>query len=394
VTKKAKVRTEAESARSRRRALWVIATGVAVIAVAAGALLWLRLAGEPEAEIAARPETEAVAKSPLAEIATAIGVDEDQCDHDALRSEDARIGGTPRGKSPVANPRGGFSLKFKDEVNPYTLMSTFVLPGERLEIEAVFTDQPSKLEATAEEGQLERLAADRWRWTAPATAGHYCIRVRDAAGDGSSCLNAFVMVPYRGEATVNGYPIGQYQRQPLRGMAAYLMPVGLVEVDEESLGTWVSPHFQLGQFLCKQGGGFPKYVVLRTRLLLKLEMVLERLRERDVETDALFVMSGCRTPHYNASIGNTTKYSRHSYGDAADVFVDRDGNGRMDDINGDGKTDLADALVIYGMLDELSADSWYQQFEGGLGLYPPNPRFGPMVHTDTRGGKVRWKGAG
>ena len=388
------MRTEAESARSRRRALWVIAVGVAVIAVAAGALLWLRLAGEQEAEIAERPETEAVAQSPLAEIATAIGVDEDQCDHDALRSEDARIGGTPRGKSPVANPRGGFSLKFKDEVSPYTLMSAFVLPGERVEIEAVFTDQPSKLEAKAEEGQLERLAADRWRWTAPDVAGQHCIQVRDLASGKSTCLNAFVMVPYHGEPTIHGYAIGHYQEKPLHDLPAYTMPAGLIEVTEKNLGTWVSPHFQLAQFLCKQGGGFPQYLVLRTRLLLKLEMVLERLRERDVEADDLFVMSGYRTPHYNAAIGNTTKYSRHSYGDAADVFVDNDGNGRMDDINGDGKSDLADALVIYGMLDELSADSWYQQFEGGLGLYPPNPRFGPMVHMDTRGGKVRWKGAG
>ena len=391
----ARERTEKESSRSRRHALWVIATAAVVFAVAAGALLWLRLAGTEQAIVAERPETEAVAQSPLAEIATAIGVDEDHCDRDTVRGKDARIGGTPQGESPVDNPRGAFSLKFKDEVNPYTLMSTFVLPGEKLEIEAVFTDQPTKLEATAEEGELEQLAADRWRWTAPAEPGHHCISVRDtAAGGRSSCLNAFVMVPYQGEAAINGYSIGQYQRQPLRGMASYMMPAGLVEVDEENLGTWVSPHFQLGQFLCKQGSGFPKYVVLRTRLLLKLEMVLERLRERGVDTDALFVMSGYRTPHYNASIGNTTKYSRHSYGDAADVFVDKDGDGRMDDINGDGKSDLADALVIYGMLDELSADSWYQQFEGGLGLYPPNPRFGPMVHMDTRGGKVRWKGAG
>lgn len=386
--------TKPEVARSRTRALWVIAVGVAVIAVAAGALLWLRLAGKQEAEIAERPETEAVAQSPLAEIATAIGVDEDQCDRDEIRSKDARIGGTPHGKSPVTNPRGSFSLKFKDEVSPYTLMSAFVLPGERVEIEAVFTDQPTKLEAKAEEGQLERLAADRWRWTAPNAPGQHCILVKDVAGGGSTCLNAFVMVPYHGEEKVNGYAIGHYQEKPLHDLPAYLMPAGLIEVTEKDLGTWVSPHFQLAQFLCKQGGGFPKYILLRTRLLLKLEMVLERLRERGVETDALFVMSGYRTPYYNASIGNTTKYSRHSYGDAADVFVDKDGNGRMDDINGDGKSDLADALVIYGMLDELSADSWYQQFEGGLGLYPPNPRFGPMVHMDTRGGKVRWKGAG
>ena len=79
-------------------------------------------------------------------------------------------------------------------------------------------------------------------------------------------------------------------------------------------------------------------------------------------------------------------------GDAADVFVDRDDDGRMDDISGDGKVDLDDALLIYGMVEGLSNETWFQPFEGGLGIYPPNPRFGPMVHVDTRGSKTRWKG--
>ena len=200
-------KTEREGARSRRRALWVIAVGVAVIAVAAGALLWLRLAGAQQAEIADRPETEAVAESPLAEIATAIGVDEDHCDRDTVRGKDARIGGTPQGESPVANPRGAFSLKFKDEVNPYSLMSTFVLPGEALEVEAVFTEQPSKLVAVLdgrESDQLVQLAGDRWRFTAPQEPGVHCLSVRDERSGKGTCLNVFVMVPYHGEDTVDG----------------------------------------------------------------------------------------------------------------------------------------------------------------------------------------------
>ena len=56
------------------------------------------------------------------------------------------------------------------------------------------------------------------------------------------------------------------------------------------------------------------------------------------------VMSGFRTPRYNHSGGNTAgraNLSRHMYGDAADVFVDNDRNGSMDDINGDGRVDTA-----------------------------------------------------
>ena len=47
-------------------------------------------------------------------------------------------------------------------------------------------------------------------------------------------------------------------------------------------------------------------------------------------------MSGYRTPFYNRSIGNQTRFSRHVYGDAADIYADDDGDGKMDDLDGDG----------------------------------------------------------
>jgi hypothetical protein len=381
--------------RTRRPLLWVIAVSLLLLALAAAGLLWLRLADrgdDPMVDSVADTVAAGVAASPLGEIATAVALDEDDCGRDFLRAPPGGITGNPGGKSPVTNPRGRFALKFKDEVSPYSLMSTFVLPGEAVEIEAVFTDPPVALEATVEAGELQRLGPDRWRWTAPQEAGVHCLSVREGGAADGTCLNLFVMVPYAGEEEVNGYRIGQYQRTPLGGQAAYAMPQGLIEVTRETLGTWVSPHFQLSQFLGKQESGYPKYLVLRTRLLLKLESVLEELQKRGVASDSLYVMSGYRTPHYNAAIGNRTKYSRHSYGDAADVFVDRDGDGRMDDIDRDGRADLGDALLIYGMVEELARATWFQPFEGGLGIYPPNPRFGPMVHLDTRGTKTRWKG--
>ena len=378
----------------RRLLLWVIAISLVVIAVASAALLWLRVAGDDVETASGKPAVETAAEeSPLVELATAVGIDEDDCGRDVLYAAKGGITGNAEGESPVAAaPRAPFSLKFKDEVSPYRLISTFVLPGEQLEVEAVFTDQPIALEAAVETGELVQLRPDRWRWTAPQEPGVHCLSVREKGAKEGTCLNTFVMAPYKGEEELNGYRIGQYQRTPLKGQAAYAMPAGLVEVTRANLGTWVSPHFRLAQFVGKQESGFPKYLVLRTRLLLKLESVLEELGQRGIHGDTLYVMSGYRTPFYNAAIGNTTKYSRHSYGDAADVFVDRDGNGRMDDINGDGKSNLSDALLIYGMVETLSAETWFGPFEGGLGIYPPNPRFGPMVHMDTRGTKTRWKG--
>ena len=55
----------------------------------------------------------------------------------------------------------------------------------------------------------------------------------------------------RGEY-LNGYRIGSYPAQALRGLAIYRPPVGFVEVTRENENTFVSPHFQLKQFLCKR----------------------------------------------------------------------------------------------------------------------------------------------
>ena len=44
-------------------------------------------------------------------------------------------------------------------------------------------------------------------------------------------------------------------------------------------------------------------------------------------------MSGFRTPQYNAGGGNTggrAGLSRHMYGDASDIFIDNDGNERVE----------------------------------------------------------------
>ena len=38
------------------------------------------------------------------------------------------------------------------------------------------------------------------------------------------------------------------------GDPAYNRPRGFIEVTRENLGTWVSPHFRLAQFVCKPCG--------------------------------------------------------------------------------------------------------------------------------------------
>jgi hypothetical protein len=301
----------------------------------------------------------------------------------AAGSSDSLESGTARGSDSFesAAARGpNFALKFGDEVSPLPLVSTSVMPGAELELEAVLTEEPVRFEATADGGRLERRAADRWRWQAPSQPGTYLLGVHEAVSRTTAQLRLFVMRPYAGEETFDGYRIGTYP--------AGRAPPGFIRVDEDMLELPVSPLFRLGPFLAKQEGTFPKYLVLRTRLLLALEAIASGLREKGGAQ--LAVMSGYRTPHYNAAIGNRTTTSRHLFGDAADIYVDRDGDGRMDDLDGDGRVSDADAQLLYRWIEEMSAQPWYKPFVGGLALYPTAPHRGPFVHVDVRGQSVRW----
>ena len=93
-------------------------------------------------------------------------------------------------------------------------------------------------------------------------------------------------------------------------------------------------------------------------------------------------MSGYRTPAYNRALGNVP-YSRHEWGSAADIFIDEDHDGRMDDLNGDGRSDYRDAELIYNLFQTAGV-------EGGMGKYRRTEGHGPFVHDDVRDRRARW----
>ncbi len=281
-------------------------------------------------------------------------------------------------------------MQFKEEVSPFPVLAMFVMPGEQVPLEAVLTDSTVRYTAEAGGGRLARLGKSKWRWTAPEEKGLYPLWVRDSASGETVTLNAFVLVPMPTAATIREFMVGRYEQRALRGNPSYARPAGFIEVTEANQGTLVAPHFTIGQFVSKQSGGYPKYLVLRERLLLKLEMLLEEIRSAGIPANTFRILSGYRTPFYNRSIGNETRYSRHVYGDAADIYVDDDGDGTMDDLNGDGQTTLDDARALGELIEGLSQKSWYQPFEGGLGLYQANRAHGPFVHVDVRGHPARW----
>ncbi len=175
---------------------------------------------------------------------------------------------------------------------------------------------------------------------------------------------------------------------------AYGNPAGFIEVTPENADTPVSEHFKLRDFLTHdQPNVWPKYLVLRPQLVDKLELVLSDLEAHGFDVHGVKVMSGFRTPQYNATGGNTggrANLSRHMYGDASDIFIDNDGNGQMDDLNHDGRISIDDARVIAQAVDRVEAA--HPEMVGGAGVYTAAPGHGPFIHIDTRGYRARWSG--
>lgn len=259
-----------------------------------------------------------------------------------------------------------------------------ILPGQGMRVE-VRGEGEGLLRYQA--GEVMAIGAGAWRWVAPARPGIYALRVSVRAD--TVDLTALVMHPATEvhDGALNGYRIGKYQGKPLRGDPAYVRPEGFVEVGKDDRDVLVSPHFVLGDFLCKQPGE-PRYVALSVPLLGKLEAIAEALESRGVAPGSLRVMSGYRTPAYNAAIGNKTVYSRHLWGDAADIYVDADGDGGMDDLNGDGRSTVADARLLARWIEALGSRPEWRP--GGLAAYRANPAHGPFVHVDARGTRARW----
>ena len=170
------------------------------------------------------------------------------------------------------------------------------------------------------------------------------------------------------------------------------LPVGFIQVTPDNDDLPISAHFRLGDFLTKnQVDVWPKMLVLREPLIDKLELVIDELRASGVHVAHLQVMSGFRTPAYNAlgvGRGGRAQDSRHQYGDAADVFVDNDHDGRMDDLDGDGRITVRDADVIVRAAERVEAR--VPALVGGIGRYRATAAHGPFVHIDVRGRRARW----
>jgi hypothetical protein len=193
-------------------------------------------------------------------------------------------------------------------------------------------------------------------------------------------------------AWLNGYRLGYWPQEKGRLRSeAYRNPDGFIEVTAENEDTRVSEHFRLRDFVSHgQTEVWPKYVVLREPLLDKLELVIEDLNDHGVNAEGMRIRSGFRTPAHNQAVRGegSARDSRHQFGDAADVFIDAEGNGKESDLNGDGKVNFADVKLILDAVERVEAR--YPELVGGTGLYAYYGRSGPFVHIDVRGTRARW----
>ena len=273
-------------------------------------------------------------------------------------------------------------------VIPYSEFAIYVMPQSPISVG--FLDATGDADVTFA-GQTSALASSEL--VAPEKPGLEILEVRNVASGEACQIKVFTLVAAShvgSDQRLNGYRIGSYPPEPLRGLDIYLPPSGYVEVTSANHGARISPNFSLGDFVSKQPAAYPKYLTLRSPLLLKLENILASLNAAGHPTTRLVIMSGYRTPFYNRSIGNVP-HSRHVWGGAADFYIDEaPADGRMDDMNNDGRVDRGDAKWLANFVNDMSKRGAFGRHIGGIGVYGSNSAHGPFVHVDVRGTRARW----
>ena len=220
---------------------------------------------------------------------------------------------------------------------------------------------------------------------APMAAGFYHLAVlRGTERKILSEPTLAVLVPFDEKVAgqLHGYRIGTYVAERF-GRQDHERPEGFLEVRLENLDLQVTKHLRLSDFVTHddQADVWPKYVVLNPRLLDKLELVIADLGGTARPNIGVDVHSGFRSPSHNAHVRRAATDSRHQYGDAADVAID---------VDGDGKITMIDELLVMLAVDRV--EEKHPELVGGLGMYISRRYPTPYLHIDARGKRTRWTG--
>lgn len=282
----------------------------------------------------------------------------------------------------------GFTVKYEGVETPYNIASLFSLPQKKVKFSINKKEEDKNFIFFTSSGSSYPIGTDSWIWELPDSVGHYTLNIIETGSNEVFHLNCFVVFPYEEVkgSSLNAFQIGHY---PASENEIYRTPEGFIEVTPEMLELQLSPNFKVRDFLCKQKCEFPMYLVLKEKLLLKLELIFESLLKEGYDVQNIAIMSGYRTPYYNESIGNVT-FSRHQFGDAADIYVDNDNDNYMDDLNKDGKRDDKDVEAMYEVVLKMTKKDWFLPYVGGLGFYKSNAVRTGFIHVDVRGQPARW----
>lgn len=264
----------------------------------------------------------------------------------------------------------------------------FTLPGETLEYPLQVQGDPTGLTYTwVRVGDSVAVGPPKPLRGAmldgPERPGFY--RVVLLQGSGQRVIDGLavaVLTPFKEKVggVLNGYRIGTYLGERVAGKRP--PPEGFMEIMPGDLSLQITKHLRVSDFVTHDNQkSWPRYAAVSPRLLDKLELVVAEIeRWGDGEIDiALNVRSGFRSPDHNRTIRRAARDSRHQYGDAADVAVD---------VNGDGKFSSSDIHML-GLAVEI-VEIKHPGLAGGLGMYSRART--PYVHIDTRGKKTRWRG--
>jgi hypothetical protein len=173
----------------------------------------------------------------------------------------------------------------------------------------------------------------------------------------------------------------------------YRPPKYFVEITPETETLSLSPRVKVGDLVALTSKENPtrhvNFAPVDYSLIAKIEAAWRVFSKTHPEIPQWRYISWFRTPAHNKGQGGAT-FSRHPYGDACDIIVDLDNDWRMDDINGDGKVNMADAVEIVSVFEELEFGGAVKI--GGLGAYeyPGDESTGSSVHIDARGYFERW----
>lgn len=225
--------------------------------------------------------------------------------------------------------------------------------------------------------------------TAPPEPGFYQLAlVRGAVRRIVEGLTVSVLVPFEAKQgqELDGYRLGTFVAERSRTRREEL-PAGFVKVTAAAADVPLTKHLRVADFLVRDGQPqWPRYTAINPRVLDKVELVvaeLTRMRGGDAERVSVMldVHSGFRSPFYNRTVPRAARDSRHQYGDAIDVAIDA---------NGDGRLTSSDTRLVAQAVERVEVE--HPDLVGGMGIYTSRRYNQPYVHIDARGSRARWRG--